>query len=69
MNKINPKDTQHFNFSCQLLYKFNMKRPLTTKPDKFKQDAKWKLLSRVWLFATLWTIQSIEFSRPEYWSG
>ena len=24
---------------------------------------------RVRLFATPWTIQSIEFSRPEYWSG
>ena len=23
----------------------------------------------VWLFATPWTIQSVEFSRPEYWSG
>ena len=21
------------------------------------------------LFVTLWTIQSMEFSRPEYWSG
>ena len=30
---------------------------------------KWKSLSCVWLFATPWTIQSIEFSRPEYWSG
>ena len=30
---------------------------------------KWKFLSRVELFATLWTIQSIEFSRPEYLSG
>ena len=30
---------------------------------------KWKLLSRVWLFVTPWTIQSMEFSRPEYWSG
>ena len=28
-----------------------------------------KSLSRVWLFVTLWTIQSMEFSRPEYWSG
>ena len=28
-----------------------------------------KLLSLVRLFATPWTIQSIEFSRPEYWSG
>ena len=30
---------------------------------------KWKLLSHVRLFATLWTIQSMDFSRPEYWSG
>ena len=26
-------------------------------------------LSRFRLFATPWTIQSLEFSRPEYWSG
>ena len=30
---------------------------------------KWKLLSHVQLFVTPWTIQSMEFSRPEYWSG
>ena len=30
---------------------------------------KWKSLSRVRLFATPWTIQSVEFSRPEYRSG
>ena len=30
---------------------------------------KWKLLSLVLLFSTPWTIQSMEFSRPEYWSG
>ena len=39
---------------------------------------KCKSLSRVWLFATLWTLQSMEFShgirsmefaRPKYWSG
>ena len=29
---------------------------------------KWKSLSHVWLFATPWTIQSMEFSRPEHWS-
>ena len=29
----------------------------------------WKSLSRVWLFETPWTTQSMEFSRPEYWSG
>ena len=27
----------------------------------------WKLLSYV--FATPWTVQSMEFSRPEYWNG
>ena len=32
-------------------------------------EVKWKSLSRVRLFATPWTIQSLEFSRPEYWSG
>ena len=30
---------------------------------------KWKLLSHVRLFVTPWTIQSMEFFRPEYWSG
>ena len=30
---------------------------------------KWNLLSCVWLFAIPWTIQSMEFSRPEYWRG
>ena len=29
----------------------------------------WQSLSRVRLFATSWTIQSMEFSRPKYWSG
>ena len=30
---------------------------------------KWKSLSPVPLFANPWTIQSMEFSRPECWSG
>ena len=30
---------------------------------------KWKSLSHVQLSVTPWTIQSVEFSRPEYWSG
>ena len=30
---------------------------------------KWKSLSCVWPFATPWTIQSMEFSRPEYQNG
>ena len=32
-------------------------------------EVKCKSLSHVWLFVTQWTIQSMEFSRPEYWSG
>ena len=34
-----------------------------------QKTRKWKSLSRVRLFATPWTIQSMEFSRPESWSG
>ena len=30
---------------------------------------KWKMLIHVRFFPTPWTIQSMEFSRPEYWSG
>ena len=32
------------------------------------KEWKWKSLSRDRLFATPWAIQSMEFSRPEYWS-
>ena len=32
-------------------------------------QAKCKLPSSILLFAASWTIQSMEFSRPEYWSG
>ena len=32
-------------------------------------DPKWKSLSHVRLFATPWTMKSMEFSRPEYWTG
>ena len=32
-------------------------------------DREWKLLSRVWLFANPWTLETLEFSRPEYWIG
>ena len=32
-------------------------------------SSEWKSLSCVRLFATPWTTQSVEFSRPEYWSG
>ena len=29
---------------------------------------KWKPLSHAWLFENPWTTESVEFSRPEYWS-
>ena len=32
-------------------------------------EMKWKPLSHVRLFATPWTVQSMEFSWPEHWSG
>ena len=34
-----------------------------------ESERKWKLLSCVRLFVTPGTIQSMEFSRPEHWSG
>ena len=43
----------------------------TTEAERIIKDWKWKwkLLSRVLLFVTPWTTQSMEFSRPEYLSG
>ena len=38
-------------------------------PKSYEKKWKWKLLSDVWFFANPWTIQSMEFSRPECWSG
>ena len=35
----------------------------------FSMKVKVKLLGRVTLFVLPWTIQSMEFSRPEYWRG
>ena len=34
-----------------------------------KSLKKWKLLSHVRFFANPWIIHSMDFSRPEYWSG
>ena len=43
----------------------------TERSSKALPKVKWKRksLSHVWLFATPWIIWSMEFSRPEYWSG
>ena len=35
----------------------------------YKLQSEWKSLGHVWLFVTPWTVQPMEFSRPEYWSG
>ena len=35
----------------------------------FIYEVKWKSLSHVLSFVTPWTVQSMKFSRPEYWSG
>ena len=39
------------------------------KSQTWLSEWKWKLLSHVQLFVAPWTIQSMEFSRSEYWSG
>ena len=46
----------------------------TEQPPSKECEVEWKLLSHVQLFATPWTVAcqaplSMEFSRPEYWSG
>ena len=40
-----------------------------TVENKNYKTWNWKLLSHVWLFATPWALQSMEFSRLEYCSG
>ena len=49
----------------ELIGQTEVERPLDLHSGKWK----WKLLSCVQLFATPWTIQSMEFSRPEYGNG
>ena len=59
----------------QLLFFFTPRLSLTLLlalgqvQSSFSSKVKWKSLSRVRLFVNPWTIQSMEFSRPEYWSG
>ena len=42
---------------------------IQTVAGTYSEHWKWKLLSCVRFFATQWPIQSMEFSRPEYWRG
>ena len=52
--------------SNHVIYSTSPKQPLK---QIWNVSWKWKLLSCVWLFATSYTIQSMEVSRPEHWSG
>ena len=51
-----------FVFPCCIL-KFQLEGLPLAFP--IKQVWKWKLLSRVWLLATPWAVESMEFPRPE----
>ena len=51
------------------LYIYEFILILNTTVLKCLSEVKWKSLSHVRLFVTPGTIQSLEFSRPEYWSG
>ena len=42
---------------------------ILTAGSDITYDGKGKLLSHIQLFVTPWTIQSMEFSRREYWNG
>ena len=50
-------------FACLVCRRLRVVSPLSHYCWKWK----WKSLSRVRLFVTPWTIQSMKFSRPEYW--
>ena len=48
-----------------LIHRIYISSALVVMPWKWKS----KSLISVWLFVTPWTILSMEFSKPEYWSG
>ena len=55
---------------CPRLLNENYPSPTWKAADIEKgSEVKRKSLSHVWLFATPWTIHSMEFSRPEYRNG
>ena len=66
---------QHYNSKTSILWcsaffmaQFSHLYMATRRTMKWS-EGKWKSFSPVWLFATPWTIHSMEFSRPEHWSG
>ena len=60
--KTTKQKTSHYCSSNFIQWGYTPKTPGNKK-------WKWKLFRRIGLFATPGTIQSMEFSRPEYWSG
>ena len=44
-------------------------KQIKKKPWNHTKYLLWKMFGRVQLFATPWTVQSVDFSRPEHWSG
>ena len=58
-------------YFCQLLYNAVIVSAVQQSESAIRihEKRKWKLLSHVRLCATPWSIQTMEFSRPEYWSG
>ena len=60
----------HTWFLSQDSCKYSLSEHSQGKARKFHPVwSEWELLSHVQLFATPWTIQFMELSRPEYWSG
>ena len=72
-----PKGKQWKQFSSKKrIFKYNISKAdcVFMSLRLIERNGKWKLLSHVQLFGTPWTIAcqaplSVEFSRPEYWSG
>ena len=55
------------NVACLSVLQVSGHKPMQSL--KGMKESKWKLLSYVRLFVAPWTIQSMKFSRPEYWYG
>ena len=64
---VSPEGTQQGKNTCYLAA--IRLQPLPEVSPEEGQDVKSKWIGSVWLYAVPWTIQSMEFSRPESWSG
>ena len=54
-----------FSFVTSIMKMLTIAQQISPYTRKWK----WKSLSRIWLFTTPWSMQSMEFPRPEYYSG